>query len=68
MNGISCEVAGGSLEHSRLAKRIGTLLTNALPDKRCVALQSDMLVRAPDEGLAGFPDARVGVVAASIEG
>lgn len=59
LDGIAFAMAGGSFEHSRLANRIGTLLTNALSGKPCVALQSDMLVKAPVEGFAAFPDASV---------
>lgn len=59
LDGIAYAVAGGSFEHSRLANRIGTLLTNALSGRPCVALQSDMLVKAPRDGFAAFPDASV---------
>ena len=59
LDGIAYAMAGGSFEHSRLANRIGTALTNALHGKPCVALQSDMLVKAPDEDFAAFPDASV---------
>ena len=61
LDGIAYAMAGGSFEHSRLASRVGTLLTNALAGKPCVALQSDMLVKAPSEGesFAAFPDASV---------
>jgi len=59
LDGIAYAMAGGSFEHSRLANRVGTMLTNALQEKRCVALQSDMLVKAPVEGFAAFPDASV---------
>ena len=52
LDGIAYAMAGGSFEHSRLANRIGTLLTNALAGKRCVALQSDMLVKAPADGFS----------------
>jgi Uma2 family endonuclease len=59
LDGIAYAMAGGSFEHSRLANRIGTALTNALHGKPCVALQSDMLVKAPDQDFAAFPDASV---------
>jgi Uma2 family endonuclease len=59
LDGIAFAMAGGSFEHSRLANRIGTLLTNALAGRPCVVLQSDMLVKAPIEGFAAFPDASV---------
>ena len=59
LDGIAYAMAGGSFEHSRLANRVGTILTNALHGQRCVALQSDMLVKAPAEGFAAFPDASV---------
>ena len=59
LDGIAYAMAGGSFEHSRLANRIGTLLTNALQGRPCVALQSDMLIKAPAEGFAAFPDASV---------
>ncbi|MDB5219852.1 MAG: hypothetical protein JWO86_7779 [Myxococcaceae bacterium] len=59
LDGIAYAMAGGSFEHSRLASRIGTILTNALHGKRCVALQSDMLVKAPVDEFAAFPDASV---------
>ena len=59
LDGIAYAMAGGSFEHSRLANRIGTILTNALVGKRCTALQSDMLVKSPVDGFAAFPDASV---------
>lgn len=59
LDGIAYAMAGGSFEHSRLASRMGALLTNALVGRPCVALQSDMLVKAPIEGFAAFPDASV---------
>jgi Uma2 family endonuclease len=59
LDGIAYAMAGGSFEHSRLASRVGTLLTQALEGKPCVVLQSDMLVKAPGEGFAAFPDASV---------
>lgn len=59
LEGIAYAMAGGSFEHSRLANRIGTLLTNALQGKPCVALQSDMLIKTPADGFAAFPDASV---------
>src|SRR5688572_12772980 len=59
LDGIAYAMAGGSFEHSRLANRVGTFLTNALAGKPCVALQSDMLVKAPAGEFAAFPDASV---------
>jgi Uma2 family endonuclease len=59
LEGIAYAKPGDAFEHSRLANRIGTALTNALLGKPCVALQSDMLVKAPDENFAAFPDASV---------
>jgi Uma2 family endonuclease len=59
LDGIAYAMAGGSFEHSRLANRIGTILTTGLHGKRCVTLQSDMLVKSPGEGFAAFPDASV---------
>jgi Uma2 family endonuclease len=59
LDGIAYAMAGGSFEHSRLANRVGTLLTNALAGRPCVALQSDMLVKAEAEAFAAFPDASV---------
>lgn len=59
LDGIAYAMAGGSFEHSRLASRVGTVLTNALSGKPCVALQSDMLVKAPVDEFAAFPDASV---------
>jgi len=59
LDGVAYAMAGGSFEHSRLASRMGAVLTNALRGKRCVALQSDMLVKAPLHEFAAFPDASV---------
>lgn len=59
LDGIAYAMAGGTFEHSRRANRVGTLLTNALAGKPCVALQSDMLVKATPEGFAAFPDVSV---------
>jgi Uma2 family endonuclease len=59
LDGIAYAMAGGSFEHSRLASRVGTLLTNGLAGKPCVTLQRDMLIKAPVEGFAAFPDASV---------
>lgn len=59
LDGIAYAMAGGTFEHSRLASRIGALLTVALGGKPCVALQSDMLVKSPVDGFAAFPDASV---------
>lgn len=59
LDGIAFAMAGGSFEHSRLANRIGTQLTNALQGKPCIVLQSDMLVKSPVDGFAAFPDASV---------
>jgi Uma2 family endonuclease len=59
LDGIAYAMAGGSFEHSRLANRVGTLLTNGLAGRPCVALQSDMLVKAETEGFAAFPDVSV---------
>jgi Uma2 family endonuclease len=59
LDGIAYAMAGGSFEHSRLASQIGALFTNALSGKPCVVLQSDMLVKAPGDGFAAFPDVSV---------
>lgn len=59
LDGIAYAMAGGTFEHSRLAARIVTLLNIGLQGKPCVALQSDMLVKAPGESFAAFPDASV---------
>ena len=58
-DGIAYAMAGGSLEHSRLASQIGAVLTRELSGKRRLTLQSYMLVKAPIEGFAAFPDASV---------
>ncbi len=59
LDGIAYAMAGGSFEHSRLASRMGAALTNALHEKPCVVLQSDMLVKAPVGEFAAFPDLSV---------
>lgn len=57
--GGAIAMAGGSYEHSRLASRVGYLLTRALEGRRCNVLNSDMKVRVPGSASAHYPDVSV---------
>ena len=42
-------MAGGSINHSLLASRTGTMLTNALKNKKCNVYQSDLMIGYNEE-------------------
>lgn len=49
-------MSGGSREHSQLQANISAALVNALRDRPCVALNSDMRVRVPASEKYVYPD------------
>lgn len=52
-------MAGGSVEHGRLAVAVSTALSNALRGKPCVVFSSDVRVRIESTDRATYPDATV---------
>ena len=52
-------MAGGTLEHARLASRISWLLGNALAGKPCETFSSDAKVRVDATDLTTYPDVTV---------
>jgi Uma2 family endonuclease len=52
-------MAGGTLEHSRIANAVSASLTAQLRGKRCVVLESNARVRVRATGNAYYPDASV---------
>lgn len=65
LDGEVFAMAGGSITHGALAMAIGTALSNALRDRACRVLASDVRVRSRATGLATYPD--VTVVCKAIE-
>jgi Uma2 family endonuclease len=49
-------MSGGSREHSQLQANLSAVLVNALRDRPCVALNSDMRVRVPASEKYVYPD------------
>ncbi len=60
-------MSGGSHEHSQLQANLSAVLVNALRDRPCVALNSDMRVRIPDSEKYVYPDGIVVCGALEIE-
>jgi Uma2 family endonuclease len=58
-------MAGASYTHNRLVVRVSTALSNALEDRDCDVLASDMRVRASLSQFAAYPD--ISVVCNTIE-
>lgn len=58
-------MAGGTLEHGRLASRVSWLIRNGLADKPCEVFSSDAKVRVDETDLTTYPD--VTVICARIE-
>ncbi len=52
-------MAGGTIEHGRLAMAIGNALSNALRGKPCVVLSSDVRVRIEATDRTTYPDVTV---------
>lgn len=52
-------MSGGTLEHSLTATNIGGELRNALGDRPCRVLNSDMRIRIPERGRYVYPDSAV---------
>ncbi|MCX5744627.1 MAG: Uma2 family endonuclease [Proteobacteria bacterium] len=65
VNGEVYAMAGGTIAHGAIAMAIGTELSNALRDRRCRVLSSDVRVRVAATGLSTYPD--VTVVCGTIE-
>lgn len=59
LNGAIFDMAGGTLEHGRLAVRVGSALLAQLRGRPCEAYSSDVLVRVLATGLATYPDLSV---------
>ncbi|MAQ16780.1 MAG: hypothetical protein CMN30_18555 [Sandaracinus sp.] len=59
VNGVVYAMAGGTLEHARLAARLGALLGGALAGKPCDVFSSDARVRVAATGRSTYPDATV---------
>lgn len=65
INGDVYAMAGGTIEHGALAIAVATGLSNALRDRRCRVLSSDVRVRAKATGMSTYPD--VTVVCGAVE-
>lgn len=59
VNGQILAMAGGSIEHGRLAMRLGALLLNAVAGRRCEVFSSDVRVRIEATGRSTYPDLSV---------
>ena len=59
VDGIVFAMAGGSLEHARLAARVTVALSNALSGRRCNVFGSDARVRISATRRATYPDISV---------
>lgn len=65
LNGEVVAMAGGTIAHGALAMAVGAALSNALRDRRCRVLSSDVRVRIEATGLSTYPD--VSVVCEKVE-
>ncbi len=52
-------VSGGTFEHSAISTSIARLLGNALEDRRCHVLESNMRIKVPATNRYVYPDASV---------
>ncbi|WP_437630250.1 Uma2 family endonuclease [Sorangium sp. So ce854] len=52
-------MSGGTFEHSAIAANIGRLLGNALGERGCMALNSDMRIKIPSADRYVYPDGSV---------
>ena len=59
LNGEVFAMAGGSISHGALAMAVGTALSNALRDRPCRVLSSDVRVRSKATGLTTYADVTV---------
>jgi Uma2 family endonuclease len=59
VNGRVYAMAGGTVEHGRLALNVGRLVGNALAGRSCVAYNSDVRVRIEATGRSTYPDLSV---------
>lgn len=59
LDGVIYDMAGGTIEHARLALSVGRMLGNQLVGKRCCAFGSDLKIRVPATGLCTYPDLSV---------
>jgi Uma2 family endonuclease len=59
LNGEVFAMAGGTITHGALAMAMGAALSNALRDRPCRVLSSDVRVRSKATGLATYPDVTV---------
>jgi len=65
VNGEVFAMAGGTITHGALGVAVSTALSNALRDRPCRVLSSDVRVRSKVTGIATYPD--VTVVCENIE-
>lgn len=65
INGEIYAMAGGSIQHGAIAVAVSTALSNALRDRLCRVLSSDVRVRSKATGMSTYPD--VTVVCQAIE-
>jgi Uma2 family endonuclease len=65
VNGEVFAMAGGTIEHGALTVAVGAALSNALRERPCRVLSSDVRVRVKATGIATYPD--VSVVCAKVE-
>lgn len=59
LNGEVFAMAGGTITHGALAMAVGTALSNALRDRLCRVLSSDVRVRSKVTGLTTYADVTV---------
>jgi len=59
LDGEVFAMAGGTIVHGALAMAVGAALSNALRDRACRVLSSDVRVRSKATGLATYPDITV---------
>ena len=59
LNGEVFAMAGGTIEHARLATAISSALTSALRDRPCCVYSSDLRIRIRATGLTTYPDVSV---------
>lgn len=67
VNGEVHAMAGGTIQHGALAMAVGTALSNALRDRRCRVLSSDVRVRVKATGMSTYPDLTVVCGAIEVE-
>lgn len=65
LDGVVRAMAGGTIEHNRLATRFARLVGNALGDRPCEAFTSDAKIRIEASNRAAYPD--VSIVCGKLE-